>query len=65
MTSETLHVTMKNGEITIPAKSYVARMDADELSYDNEHFKGTLVDKTFTNVDIQNADHYLRVKPQA
>ena len=53
---------MKNGEITIPAKSYV---DADELSYDNEHFKGTLVDKTFTNVDIQNADHYLRVKPQA
>jgi len=33
--------------------------DADNVEYDSEHFKGTLVDKTFTAEDMQAADHYV------
>ena len=94
----------KRVTITIPAKSYVARIDADkrqietavsgvslytvvkaempyliyndndeevtvsivvsseeadDVQYDSDHFKGTLVDKTFTDEDMQAADHYV------
>lgn len=31
----------------------------DNVAYDSEHFKGTLVDKTFTDEDMQAADHYV------
>ena len=33
--------------------------DADEVEYDSEHFKGTLIDKTFTDEDMEEADYYL------
>ena len=33
--------------------------DADNVEYDSEHFKGTLEDKTFTDEDMQAADHYV------
>jgi hypothetical protein len=37
----------------------VSSEDADNVDYDSEHFKGTLVDKTFTDEDMQEADHYV------
>ena len=37
----------------------VSSEDADNVAYDSEHFKGTLVDKTFTDEDMQQADHYV------
>ena len=37
----------------------VSSSDADNVEYDSEHFKGTLVDKTFTDEDMQEADHYV------
>ena len=37
----------------------VSTEDADAVEYDNEHFKGTLTDKTFTDEDMQAADHYV------
>ena len=33
--------------------------DADNVAYDSDHFKGTLVDKTFTDEDMRAADHYM------
>ena len=33
--------------------------EADAVEYDSEHFKGTLVDKTFTDEDMEEADHYV------
>ena len=37
----------------------VSSEDADNVDYDSEHFKGTLVDKTFTDEDMEAADHYV------
>ena len=37
----------------------VSSEDASNVQYDSEHFKGTLVDKTFTDEDMQEADHYV------
>ena len=37
----------------------VSSEEADNVDYDSEHFKGTLVDKTFTAEDMQQADHYV------
>ena len=37
----------------------VSSEDADNVDYDSDHFKGTLVDKTFTDEDMQEADHYV------
>ena len=37
----------------------VSSSDPDNVEYDSEHFKGTLVDKTFTDEDMQQADHYV------
>ena len=37
----------------------VSSEEADNVDYDSEHFKGTLVDKTFTDEDMQAADHYV------
>ena len=37
----------------------VSSEEADNVDYDSEHFKGTLVDKTFTDDDMQAADHYV------
>ena len=37
----------------------VSSEDADNVQYDSEHFKGTLVDKTFTDEDMEEADHYV------
>ena len=37
----------------------VSSEDADNVDYDSEHFKGKLVDKTFTDEDMEEADHYV------
>ena len=37
----------------------VSSEDADNVDYDSEHFKGTLVDKTFTDEDMEEYDHYV------
>ena len=37
----------------------VSSEDADNVDYDSDHFKGTLVDKTFTDEDMEEADHYV------
>jgi len=37
----------------------VSAEEADAVDYDSEHFKGTLVDKTFTDEDMEEADHYV------
>lgn len=37
----------------------VSSEEADNVDYDSEHFKGTLVDKTFTNEDMEEYDHYV------
>ena len=36
----------------------VSSAEADNVTYDSEHFKGTLVDKTFSEADLQAADYY-------
>jgi hypothetical protein len=57
--AEMPYLIYNDNDEEVVVKIVISSNDADELSYDNEHFKGTLVDKTFTNVDIQNADHYI------
>ena len=37
----------------------VSAENADAVTYDSDNFKGTLVDKTFTDEDMQAADHYV------
>ncbi len=37
----------------------VSTEEADAVTYDSEHFKGTLVAKTFTDADMAAADHYV------
>ena len=37
----------------------VSSEDADNVQYDSDHFKGTLVDRTFTDEDMEEADHYV------
>ena len=37
----------------------VSSEDADNVDYDSEHFKGTLWDRTFTDEDMEEADHYV------
>ena len=37
----------------------VSSEEADNVQYDSEHFKGTLVDKTFTDEDMEEYDHYV------
>ena len=37
----------------------VSSEEADSVTYDSEHFKGTLTDKTFTEEEMQAADHFL------
>jgi len=37
----------------------VSSEEADNVDYDSEHFKGTLLDKTFTAEDMQEYDHYV------
>ena len=37
----------------------VSSEEADNVAYDSEHFKGTLVDNTFTDEDMEEADHYV------
>ena len=37
----------------------VSSEEADNVDYDSEHFKGTLVAKTFTAEDMQQADYYV------
>ena len=37
----------------------VSTEEADAVEYDSEHFKGTLEAKTFTDADMQAADHYV------
>ena len=44
-------------EVTISI--IVSTEDADGVEYASDKFKGTLVDKTFTDEDMQAADHYV------
>ena len=37
----------------------VSAEEADAVTYDSEHFKGTLEAKTFTDADMAAADHYV------
>ena len=37
----------------------VSSEEADNVDYDSDHFKGTLVDKTFTDEDMEECDHYV------
>ena len=37
----------------------VSSNEPDNVAYDSDHFKGTLVDKTFTDEDMQETDHYV------
>ena len=37
----------------------VSTEEADAVEYDSDHFKGTLVDKTFTDEDMEECDHYV------
>ena len=37
----------------------VSSEEADNVDYDDVHFKGTLVDKTFTAEDMEEYDHYV------
>ena len=47
----------KDTEVTV--NIVISSDAADAVTYDSEHFKGTLVDKTFTDADMQFADHYV------
>ena len=48
-----------DNDTEIEVSIVVSSSDADNVDYDSEHFKGTLVDKTFTDEDMQEADHYV------
>jgi hypothetical protein len=47
------------GDTEVEVSIVVSSEDADNVQYDSDHFKGTLVDKTFTNEDMEEADHYV------
>ena len=47
------------GDTEVEVSIIVSSEDADNVDYDSDHFKGTLVDKTFTDEDMQEADHYV------
>ena len=47
------------GDTEVEVSIVVSSEDADNVDYDSEHFKGTLVDKTFTDEDMEEYDHYV------
>ena len=47
------------GDTEVEVSIVVSSEDADDVEYDSEHFKGTLVDKTFTDEDMEEYDHYV------
>ena len=46
-----------NEEVTI--STVASTEDADAMTYDSEHFKGTLDEKVFTDEDMLGADYYV------
>ena len=48
-----------DNETEVEVSIVVSSEEADNVDYDSEHFKGTLVDKTFTDEDMEGADHYV------
>ena len=48
-----------DNETEVEVSIVVSSEDADNVEYDSDHFKGTLVDKTFTDEDMEEADHYV------
>ena len=48
-----------DNETEVEVSIVVSSEDADNVDYDSEHFKGTLIDKTFTDEDMEEADHYV------
>jgi len=48
-----------DNDTEIEVSIVVSAEEADAVEYDSEHFKGTLVDKTFTDEDMEEADHYV------
>ena len=48
-----------DNDTEIEVSIVVSSEEADNVDYDSEHFKGTLVDKTFTDEDMEEADHYV------
>jgi hypothetical protein len=53
------YLIYNDNDTEIEVSIVVSSSDADNVDYDSEHFKGTLVDKTFTDEDMQAADHYV------
>jgi len=48
-----------DNDTEIEVSIVVSSNDPDNVDYDSDHFKGTLVDKTFTDEDMEEADHYV------
>ena len=59
MAAEMPYFIYNDNDTEVEVSIVVSSEDADNVDYDSDHFKGTLVDKTFTDEDMQAADHYV------
>ena len=57
--AEMPYLIYNDNDTEVEVSIVVSSEDADNVAYDSEHFKGTLVDKTFTDEDMEEADHYV------
>ena len=57
--AEMPYLIYNDNDETVSVSIVLSSNDADEVEYDSEHFKGTLIDKTFTDEDMEAADYYL------
>ena len=59
MAAEMPYFIYNDNDTEVEVSIVVSSEDADNVDYDSEHFKGTLVDKTFTDEDMEEYDHYV------
>ena len=53
------YLICNTGNEDVPVSIVVSSSEADKVTYDSEHFKGTLEDKAFTAADLQTTDYYV------
>ena len=57
--AEMPYLIYNDNDTEVEVSIVVSSNDPDNVAYDSDHFKGTLVDKTFTDEDMEEADHYV------
>ncbi|MBQ8065315.1 MAG: FIVAR domain-containing protein [Prevotella sp.] len=57
--AEMPYLIYNDNDTEVEVSIIVSSNEPDNVAYDSDHFKGTLVDKTFTDEDMEEADHYV------